>query len=205
MAEQINVVIPRELENLQLPNPDLLNYYKNLGNRIIWIDSEIDETLLEQVKQILIWNQEDKGKPIEEREKIKVFIFSYGGSVDSCFSMLDVCELSKTPIVTYNMGVCMSAGLLLLLCGSERYCLPKSQALIHSGSGGTSGTYEQTEAQMASYKKVMNIMRDYIMKRSKIDSKLLSKNKNKEWYIFAEEQVKLGIVNDIITDIDIMF
>ena len=43
------------------------------------------------------------------------------------------------------------------------------------------------------------------MKRSKIDSKLLSKNKNKEWYIFAEEQVNLGIVDAIVSDIDVMF
>ena len=204
-GDLLSIVLPGGMENLQLPNPELLNYYRGLEKRILWIDTEIDDCLLELEKLILLWNAEDKGKPVEEREKIRIFIFSYGGSIDACFSMLDICELSKTPIVTYNMGVSMSAGLLLLLAGSERYTLPKSQVLIHSGSGGAAGTFEQVEAQMATYKQLVSMMREYIIKRTKIDTKLLNKNKNKEWYIFAEEQVELGIVDGIISDLDVMY
>ena len=36
----INVIIPRGLENLQLPDSDLLNYYIDLDKRIFWIDNE---------------------------------------------------------------------------------------------------------------------------------------------------------------------
>lgn len=204
-SDTLSIMIPKEVENLQLPNPELLNFFKNLEDRIIWIDTDIDDYLLEQVKQILIWNKEDKDTPLENRKKIKMFIFSYGGTLDSCFTMIDVCKLSKTPIVTFNMGIAMSAGLLLLLCGDERYSLQKSQALIHSGSGGSGGTYEQQVAQMSTYTKLVEMMRDYIIERTKIDKKLFNSKKAKDWYIFAEEQVSLGIVNGIVDNIDMLY
>ena len=34
--EEINVSIPKSIENMQLPNPELLTYYRNLENRVLW-------------------------------------------------------------------------------------------------------------------------------------------------------------------------
>jgi ATP-dependent Clp protease protease subunit len=147
-------------------------------------------------------NKEDKDIPIEERRPIKLLLYSYGGDGQACFSLLDVIGLSKTPIHTINMGVAMSAGLLILLAGHKRFCLKNSTALAHSGSGGASGTFEQTEAQMKDYKRFVDTMRNYIIERTNIDTKTLNKYKTKEWYLYAEDQVKYGIVNKIIDDID---
>lgn len=43
----IQITIPKSAENLLLPSPELIQYYKNLDNRTIWIDSEIDEDYLD--------------------------------------------------------------------------------------------------------------------------------------------------------------
>ena len=37
----LDIAIPQNAENLQLPDPSLLQFYKNYENRIIWIDDEI--------------------------------------------------------------------------------------------------------------------------------------------------------------------
>lgn len=202
MDELMKIMIPQNLENMQLPAPELLTYYRNLEDRVIWIDYGVDETILEVSKLIMYFNRIDKDVPVEERKPIKLLLYSYGGDGQACFSLLDIIALSKTPVWCINMGVAMSAGLLILLAGHKRFCLKNSTALAHSGSGGTSGSYESTEAQMKDYKHFVQTMRDYIIERTKIDSKLMNKKKSQEWYIYAPEQVELGIVDKIIDDID---
>ena len=202
MEVPVQVTIPNNLENLLLPSPELLNYYRNLEDRIIWIDYSVDESILEVSKLIMYFNKEDKDIPVEQRQPIKLLIYSYGGDGQACFSLLDMIALSKTPVYTINMGVAMSAGLLILLAGHKRFCLKTSTALAHSGSGGASGTFEQTEAQMKDYKRFVDTMRSYIIERTNIDTKTLNKYKSKEWYIYAEEQIKYHIVDKIIDDIN---
>lgn len=202
MATPMQVLIPNNLENLQLPSPELLTYYRNLEDRVIWIDYGVDESILEVSKLIMHFNKEDKSVPVEQRKPIKLLLYSYGGDGQACFSLLDIIALSKTPVWCINMGVAMSAGLLILLAGHKRFCLKNSTALAHSGSGGTSGSYESTEAQMKDYKHFVQTMRDYIIERTNIDQKLMNKKKSQEWYIYASEQVSLGLVDKIIDDID---
>ena len=201
MDELLKIAIPQNLETLMLPAPELLNYYRNLEDRVVWIDYGVDETILEVSKLIMYFNKLDKDIPIEERQPIKLLLYSYGGDGQACFSLLDVIALSKTPVYTINMGVAMSAGLLILLAGHKRFCLKNSTALAHSGSGGASGTFEQTEAQMKDYKRFVETMRNYIIERTNIDTKTLNKYKNKEWYLYSEDQVKYGIVDKIVEDI----
>ena len=38
MGELLELMLPNSLENLQLPSPELLTYYRNLEDRVIWID-----------------------------------------------------------------------------------------------------------------------------------------------------------------------
>lgn len=201
MEELLKIAIPENLENLQLPSPELLTYYRNLDDRVIWIDYGVDETILEVSKLIMHFNKLDKDVPVEERKPIKLLLYSYGGDGQACFSLLDIIALSQTPIYTYNMGVAMSAGLLILLAGHKRYCLKNSTALAHSGSGGTCGSYEQTEAQMKDYKRFVETMRNYIIERTNIDTKTFNKYKSKEWYLYSEDQIKYGIVDKIVEDI----
>ena len=201
MDELMKLLIPGHLENLQLPSPELLTYYQNLEDRVIWIDYGVDETILEVSKLIMQFNKEDKDIPAEQRKPIKLLLYSYGGDGQACFSLLDIIGLSKTPVWTVNMGVAMSAGLLILLAGHKRFCLKNSTALAHSGSGGTCGTYEQTEAQMKDYQRFVKTMRDYIIDRTNIDQKTLNKYKNKEWYLYSEDQVGYKIVDKIVEDI----
>lgn len=203
MADEVKVALPSPLENMQLPDPALVTYFDNaINHRCFWVDYDIDENLLELTRNIISINRMDKDVPVEQRKPIVIWIFSYGGDLDSTFSFLDICAMSKTPIVTINAGVAMSAGMLILLAGHKRYCLPRSMGLIHSGSlTGLSGTYEQSEAYMATYKKNVEIMQSFILGRTKIDKKEFGKKKTKDWYLTAEEQVEKGIVDEILDDL----
>ena len=44
--ENIQISIPDNIENLQLPDPSLVMFYQNLEQRVIWMDSEVDGVFL---------------------------------------------------------------------------------------------------------------------------------------------------------------
>lgn len=192
--------------NLQLPNPQLLQYYYDKRDRVLWIDKDVDETLFEEIKLILYWNREDEKNniPVEERKPIKMMIHSYGGNLDSCFAMVDLMNISKTPIYTYNVNACMSAGALIYINGHKRYAMKMSTVLLHQGSGGAGGQYEQVVAQTENYKKIISMIKENILAHTTIPKATLNKKFNTEWYIYSEDQLKYNITDAIIENMDMI-
>lgn len=190
------------------PNPDLYMYYKDLQNRIIWLDDVVNEiTAIPITKMILNWNKEDEinNISVEKRKPIKIFIYTVGGSVEEIFHIADIIDLSKTPVYTYNMGIALSAGLDILISGHKRFALKNSKALYHSGSAGIQGTAEQIQSQTAQYSKQLDMLNNRLLERTKISKDLLKKKKKSEWFIVGQEQAELGIVDEIIDNISELF
>ena len=189
-------------------NPDLYMYYKDLQNRIIWLDDVVNEiTAIPITKMILNWNKEDEinNISVEKRKPIKIFIYTVGGSVEEIFHIADIIDLSKTPVYTYNMGIALSAGLDILISGHKRFALKNSKALYHSGSAGIQGTAEQIQSQTAQYSKQLDMLNNRLLERTKISKDLLKKKKKSEWFIVGQEQAELGIVDEIIDNISELF
>lgn len=196
----LDIVIPPEAD-IKLPDPSLLAYYNDKQERAIWIDSDIDDCTYEITKQIYEYNRQDKDIPVESRKPIRIYINSFGGDLYQCFALISAIGASKTPVYTINTGVAMSAGMIILLSGHKRFAVKYSIAMCHSGSGSVGGDFEQTQSAMDNYKKMVDTMKTYILERTKIDSKTLSRKWAKDWYMFADEQVSLGVVNEIVEDI----
>lgn len=198
----LDVTIPKSVENLQLPDAALITYYKNLENRILWLDSEVDDYFLEYGKYILQWNQEDAGKPIEERKPIRLLFFSPGGSLDINNAMIDIIKQSKTKVIGINMGIAQSAGAFIYLACHERLTMPKAGFLLHRGSGNFGGTYDEIICQVMEYQRQMEELEKYVLANTNIDEETFSENFGTEWYIAAKDAVDFGIAHRIITDID---
>lgn len=196
--------IPAELENLKLPAPQLVDIYTDRKNRVIYIDYDIDSNLVGDVgRQIIEYNREDKGKPVAERKPIVILINSGGGCLESTYAVIGIMETSTTPIVTVNMNCAYSAAGLILLAGHKRYCMPRSQMLIHSGSAsGISGNYEDIQESTKSYKKMIEEMREFIISKTSIDKPLMNKNKSKDWYLDTAQQLNLNCVDKILASLD---
>lgn len=196
----LDIVIPPEAD-VKLPDPSLLAYYNDKQERTIWIDSDIDDCTYEITKQIYEYNWQDKDIPVESRKPIRIYINSFGGDLYQCFALISAIGASKTPVYTINTGVAMSAGMIILLSGHKRFAVKYSIAMCHSGSGSVGGDFEQTQSAMDNYKKMVDTMKTYILERTKIDSKTLSRKWTKDWYMFADEQVSLGVVDEIVENI----
>lgn len=203
--ENLQIAIPESLENLKLPDPNLVEYYEDEKNRRYWITGQIDESSLFITKAILKANIEDKDVPVEQRKPVKIFINSPGGLLVPTMSIVGLIRISKTPIWTINVSECYSAAGIILMSGHKRFALPYSICLIHSGSGGAQGTFEQSEQQMKQYKELVKSMKDFILTHTIIDAKTLNKKISLDWYINTNEMLGLGIVDELVTDIDVLF
>ena len=86
--EGMNIIIPKAIENMQLPDPELRNYYVDLEHRTFWLDEEVTPYLLELVKYIVRWNAEDAATPVESRKPIRIYFFSPGGDLDINYALI---------------------------------------------------------------------------------------------------------------------
>ena len=102
--------------NYQLANPSLLAYYKELNERRLWLDCEVDdEAIGDMCRQIIRWNKEDDAIEPSKRKKIIIYFVSPGGSLDSYLWLKDVINLSITPIVGIMMSRTASAAALIFI------------------------------------------------------------------------------------------
>lgn len=191
-----------DLSKTTLPDPYLLDYYNRLSQRQILINEYIDESLIDFSYQILKWNKEDKNKSIEERIPIRIYINSGGGCLNSAMHLINIIQLSKTPVYTIAMGKAYSAGGLLLMSGHKRFIFPDTTVLIHDGSTGAFGDTGKVIDNLEFTQKLEDRVKKYIMANTKITAKLYDKNYRRDWWLFPEEIIELQIADSIITDLD---
>ena len=193
-----------DVENLKLPNPTLLDYYTGLKNREIWVYDVADD-LVDFAQQIINWNREDEGIEVEERQPIKVFINSNGGSLNAAMTFVTMCKLSKTPVYTFGLGKCYSAGGLILMGAARpgnRYVLPTCEILIHDGATGASGDTAKVMDALLYTQKVEEQTKEYILNCTRIEEKEYDQNYRRDWWMFADEAVEKGVADRIVTSID---
>ena len=204
LLDSITLNIPKSISNLQLPEPELATYYKDLDNRILWIDDEINEYSLEYARLILRWNDEDKKKKPEKRKPIKLLFFSPGGDLDVNNTLIDVISLSKTPIWGINMGRCASAAAFIFLSCHKRFMLPNGYFLFHQGSGTFSGSYLEVCAQMQDYQVSVSRLSDLMSAYTNYTTQDIENNICGEWYVRATEALEKGVVHEIVEDISVL-
>ncbi len=199
------VIIPAGVENLSLPDPDLLNEYIDLKNRTIWISDEISVYTLSVIQYIIYWNREDRAKPIEDRKPIKLFFFTQGGMLDVYNSVADVIELSKTPVYGINVGVCASAGAFIFLSCHKRFMLPNSYFLFHKGSIGFSGNATDVLSLIQDYQEQLDLLVQNVVSKTEFTEEEMAEKIMSDFYVRAPLALEKGVVDDVIEDIDILF
>ena len=156
------------------------------------------------------------GQPI-----IPIIISSYGGSVHALFKMVDVINKIKqeTHVATIVIGKAMSAGAVLLSCGSDglRFAAPNSTMMIHEVSTFTWGKtveiknvssildikhYEPPPPSDAKEtdrlnKTLLKMISVNIGKSRNYIADIVHSKGHADWYITPEQALEHGIVNKI--------
>jgi ATP-dependent Clp protease protease subunit len=194
--------ISDELAHLRLPDPSLVNYYKDVSRRVYHLEGEIDDSTLEFVNEIFRINADDVGKPVEDRLPIMLFINSIGGDVQVMWNIINAMKISKTPVYTVVYSVAMSAAAHILAAGKKRYAMPGSTILIHSGSCQFNGDVEKVESAKKYYDALSKQANKMLLASTKIQPKDLKKKGAIDWYMTAEEAREYGIVDSVVSDIE---
>lgn len=209
MSEESIVIVPKDVENLKLPDPMLRREYIDIDNRVIYLEGEIggdddplDRNSLGIAKTIIEYNRDDRGIARDQRKPIKIFINSIGGDVLGTLVLVNVIALSKTPIHTINLCQSASAAGYVLASGHKRFALPGTSVLIHSGSVYYGGDREKVDVARKHIDKLSNGLTNMLFEKTNIDQKTFKAKAPKEWYLDAEECVKYGVVDKIVESID---
>lgn len=165
-----------------------------------YYDSSISSKFVEF---ILHFNRVDKDIPVEERKPIRLYINSPGGDVTEGFALISAMELSKTPIHTINVGEWCSMAFLIGITGSKRYSLPSSIFMMHEPSGLTVGKFSDMEDKVEFNKRFNNLLiKKHVLAHSKMTPQKYSSISKKDFYMLADDALKYGFIDEIVTDID---
>ena len=205
LMKNIMVGIPESTANLQLPDPSLRDYFRDEQDRIYWLDTQIDDSTLDLVKYIFRCNKEDGDKPIEERKRILIMIDSPGGSVEVLASIIGAVKISKTPVHTCCYCTAYSAAADLLACGHKRFALPMTAIMFHAGSACYQGSQNDVNKAKKFFDSMGKRVTDEVNSRTKFDAKFLRKLKTDDMYMNEEEALELGVIDEIIDNLNKLF
>lgn len=205
MFNEILLGVPEHVANMQLPDPDLRDYYRDEEERIFWLDQGVAECAQDLIKMIIRCNKEDKGKSVENRKPIKIFIDSNGGDVVFMWSIIQMIEMSTTPVWTINYCTAYSAAAEILASGHKRFAFPGSHVMIHLGSCAYSGDVANVETTKKYFDTLSKKTVDHLLAKTNIDPKMFKKKTMTDWFLDENEALEKGIVDNIITSFDEIF
>ena len=206
--EKINTDIINRLLDKEDDKVKDFTYVLNLSNQLsreITITDVIDEEIGDAVESIIrFWNRVDDECHIPEnqREPIKVYINTPGGSLHATLTMVDAIKMSKTPVYTINTGTAFSGGFFIFISGHMRYSYPHATFLFHEGSTGGGGPQDAGKFRnyASFYDKMLEQLKELTIENTNITEEEYIKHKLDDWWIFPEEALKLGICDEIIEE-----
>lgn len=190
-----NSMTPYILEERELRATQMDIFSRLMMDRLLWVAGPVNDNMSTVVQAQLMFLDS-----VDDRD-ITMHIDSPGGSVKSGLSMVDVMEYIKSDIRTVNTGMAASMGSVLLGAGTKgkRSSLRHSTTMLHQSSGGFSGNIQDAEIDWAEWQKVnkelFNLLGQYCGKKPE----QVMKDATRDLWLNAEEALKYGIIDEIIT------
>ena len=196
MNETAQMLIPTVIETTGRGERAYDIYSRLLKDRIIFLGTEINDTVSNLViAQLLFLQSEDAEKDIS------IYINSPGGVVTAGMAVYDTMQFLKCPITTYCVGQAASMGAVLLAAGTKgkRFALPNSRIMIHQPLGGAQGQATDIEIQTNEILRMKKRLNEILADHTGQPVKTLEKDTDRDFFMSAEEAVKYGLVDEVVT------
>ena len=177
-----------------------------LEKRRIFLSDQVDsDSAKDIIRKLWYLDHKAPGKPI-------LFIInSPGGSVDSGFAIWDQIKLLHSPVVTLVTGLAASMGSLLSLVSGKgkRLATKNARIMIHQPliGGLIRGQATDLEIQAKEMLKTRDQIVDVYVDATGKDRKEIEKAINRDNWMSADEALKFGLLDKIVTsmkDVDSM-
>ena len=164
-------------------------------NREFYLDN-ITPTIANQFdKFVRFWNNVDEDSIMTQREPIKLYIDSRGGSLSAALTIIDTIKLSRTPVYTVNIGNVFKEAFYIYLAGLKRYSYPRAsfyyeKDLAFFNLGEAQSNYEDF------IKEQQTELHDMLMEGTKVTESDYEKRSG--WWLTPEKAYNLHICNEVL-------
>jgi len=196
MKEMAQMLIPMVVEQTGRGERSYDIYSRLLKERIIFLGTEINDDVSNLIiAQLLFLQSEDAEKDIS------MYINSPGGVVTAGMAIYDTMQFVKCPITTYCMGQAASMGAVLLAAGTKgkRFALPNARIMIHQPLGGSQGQATDIEIQTKEILRMKKRLNEILAVHTGKPLKTIEKDTDRDFFMSAEEAVKYGLVDEVVT------
>lgn len=171
-------------------------YSRLLLDRIIFLGTEVNDTVANLlIAQMMFLESSDPDKDVH------MYINSPGGSVTAGLGIYDVMQFIKPNVSTYCVGLAASMGALLLTAGAagKRHSLPHARIMIHQPLGGARGQASDIEIQAKEILYLKSKLNGILAKHSGKNVDQIEKDTDRDNYLSAEDAVKYGLIDKVVT------
>jgi len=172
-------------------------YSRLLKERVIFLVGPVNDNSANLiVAQLLFLEAENPDKDIS------FYINSPGGSVTAGMSIYDTMQFIKPDVSTLCIGQAASMGAFLLSAGTKgkRFSLPNSRVMIHQPSGGFQGQSSDIQIQAKEIMYLRERLNAILADNTGKSSKEINVDTERDNFMSAEESVKYGLIDKVITD-----
>jgi len=167
------------------------------ARRIFFSDAVDSDSAKDAIRKLWYLELTDPGKPI-------LFVInSPGGSVDSGFAIWDQVKMITSPVSTLITGLAASMGSVLGLCAApkRRFATPNSRIMIHQPSIGAiiKGQATDLEIQAKEIIKTRTALIELYVEATGKDFKTIEKAIDRDTWMTAEEALKFGLLDKVVT------
>ena len=163
--------------------------------------AKINSADFDYIEKCRQWSIENHQEPQPIRlSPIRCYLSTCGGTCYDGLALHDVIESSQTPIEVICTGKIMSMGVIVALGSKVRKAYRNTTFMIHQVQGVSIGSLREMEDTVAETTRINDMLFRIIKEKTKItDAQLHDVVQNrKDWFITAEEALKLGIITEII-------
>lgn len=177
--------------------PDVFKFLAE--KRHLFLSGEVNYSLANHIISHLILLD------FQSSEEITIIINSEGGNIEGgLLSIYDAFQYIKSPIKTFCIGEAYSAAGFLLAAGSvgKRLAFPHAKIMLHGVQvSDLSGTQEEINRENKSVKDLNKTLSEILCKHTGQSIKKITKDLKKDKYFTAEEALKYGIIDKIVTSL----
>ena len=172
-------------------------YSRLLKDRLIFIVGSVEDQMANLiVAQLLYLESENPNKDIH------LYINSPGGTVSSGLAIYDTMQFINCDVSTICIGQAASMGALLLTGGSKgkRYALPHSRVMVHQPSAGYQGQVTDISIHAEEVIALKRRLNEIMSKHTGQDFKQIEQDLERDNFMSAEDAVKYGLIDTLLTD-----
>ncbi len=191
-----NYISPTIIEERQLNIATMDVFSRLMMDRIIFLGTPIDDYVANIIQaQLLYLESTDPAKDIQ------IYFNSPGGMVHAGLGIYDTIQYITSDVATICTGMAASMAAVLLSAGTKgkRSALPHSRVMIHQPMGGAQGQASDIEITAREILKTKKELYQILAKHTGKSLEKVEKDSDRDFWMSADEAMKYGMIDEILT------